>query len=706
MNRIYPGELYRPLNAYSDANEIRLLTFEDPIPRSNRIHCRLTVHSLDSISDRFRNHLAAKGSSGQIRRKDVTEWAAQNNIERNNPQASLPAQACHFDWGCYDTLSYVWGSEISHERIVVNGHMVSVTENLLGVLKNLSRAQQYRGRHKLWVDALCINQKDEREKTSQIKKMRYIYSVAWRVVSWLGEEGNASNSAFDLLEKFADIACAADTPAPFGELPLPSGLFFGDYFYGLNELMSRRYWSRLWIVQELVLGASSVVFRCGERVMDWETFCLGMGILNRADMWILKDQLLENEHQTRGIGGPGYHAVWGTLYIHLVHKDIQVLAHNEETDGGGNLSLRRLLDIACGSDCTDVRDKVFALLGMMEPHIASNVAHDYSNPPSTIFSTVSRSFITHYNDLEPLREGNPWSRTGTPSWAADWTWGGRLRYSRPESRLWGFWNVWNEQPIDPRGIYRAAGNEAAHYTFIDDKVLQCSGFVVDVVTGLGAVGSGYFAWDSSAMEQCLSWRSIYGGPEETAIALYKTLLQDCVVAGQPAEDRHAALLHLPKSFSVAQPQFHQRQWQWMASQRGYYFRWQLWRAAHDEMVMGANMRLGDFFSDELLDGATERDYTEVWGGFDRTSKERRFMLTQRGLLGWAPDNIFGGHEEQTRKGDLIAIIFGCSTPLIIRPTSWGQFRIVGEAYVHGLMQGEALTLLETKQCHMQDFTFV
>ncbi|ETS76121.1 hypothetical protein PFICI_11508 [Pestalotiopsis fici W106-1] len=702
MDRAYPSDLYTPLN--EAANEIRLLTFEDSSSRPSRIHCRLTVHSLDSISDSFRRHLVAKGNPSQLRRKDVIEWAVQSNIERNDPTASLSDEACHFEWGCYDTLSYVWGSKISRERIVVNGHKVSATENLVGVLRNLSKTGQYRGRHRLWVDALCINQTDEREKTSQIKKMRYIYSVAWRVVSWLGEDGNASNAAFDLLEKFADIARQVGKPA-FGELPLPSGLFFGDYFYGLNELMQRPYWSRLWIVQELVLGSSSVVLRCGERVLGWKTFCSGINILNRADMWVIKDQLLKMEHKARGLGGSRYHAVFGTLYIHLVHKDIQVLAHYEETQGGGNLSLRRLLDIACGSDCTDMRDKVFSLLGMMEPQIASTVVHDYSNPPSTLFATVTRSFITHYNDLEPLREGNPWSRTGTPSWAADWTWDGRLRYSRPETPLWGFWNVWNEQPIDARRLYRAAGDKVAQYTFIDEKVLKCRGFVVDVVTGLGAVGSGYFAWDASATEQCLSWQSIYGGPEETAIALYKTLVLDCVVAGQPAEDRHAAILHLPRKFSLAQPQFHQRQWQWMASQRGYYFRWQLWRAAHDEIVMG-NMRLGDFFSDELLDGATEQDYAEVYGGFDRTGKERRFMLTERGYLGWAPDNIAGGFGEQTRRGDLICIIFGCSTPLIIRPTISGQYLIVGEAYVHGLMRGEALDFLDAKQCHVQDFTFV
>jgi hypothetical protein len=43
------------------------------------------------------------------------------------------------------------------------------------------------------------------------------------------------------------------------------------------------------------------------------------------------------------------------------------------------------------------------------------------------------------------------------------------------------------------------------------------------------------------------------------------------------------------------------------------------------------------------------------------------MTTVKGYLGWAPDNKFGDDEAQAKKGDLVAIIFGCSAPLVIRP---------------------------------------
>ena len=40
--------------------------------------------------------------------------------------------------------------------------------------------------------------------------------------------------------------------------------------------------------------------------------------------------------------------------------------------------------------------------------------------------------------------------------------------------------------------------------------------------------------------------------------------------------------------------------------------------------------------------------------------------------------------------DMIAIIYGCKTPFLIRPSTAGHYHLNGECYVHGLMLGEAL----------------
>jgi hypothetical protein len=80
------------------------------------------------------------------------------------------------------------------------------------------------------------------------------------------------------------------------------------------------------------------------------------------------------------------------------------------------------------------------------------------------------------------------------------------------------------------------------------------------------------------------------------------------------------------------------------------------------------------------------------------------VTTVNGYLGWAPDNIYGSDEDQTRKGDPICIIFSCSTPIVIRPHG-KLFKVVGEAYVQGIMEGEATKFLESSGYQIQDVTF-
>lgn len=117
-------------------------------------------------------------------------------------------------------------------------------------------------------------------------------------------------------------------------------------------------------------------------------------------------------------------------------------------------------------------------------------------------------------------------------------------------------------------------------------------------------------------------------------------------------------------------------------------------------------RLDDFFHDEIPPDASELDYSEVYSCFDRASQKRRFMTTTNGYMGWAPDNIFGKDSEQTRPGDMIAVLLGCSTPVVIRRYGpCGYFQVIGEAYVQGLMDGEAMELVNTGKLQCARMTF-
>ena len=85
--------------------------------------------------------------------------------------------------GSYEALSYVWGSSKVLRLMFVHGHVFRITANLDTALRHLRHETQVRS---LWIDAICINQKDNKEKSSQVNQMRHVYAKASRVLVWLG----------------------------------------------------------------------------------------------------------------------------------------------------------------------------------------------------------------------------------------------------------------------------------------------------------------------------------------------------------------------------------------------------------------------------------------------------------------------------------------------------------------------------------------
>jgi hypothetical protein len=630
-----------------------------------------------------------------------TDYPPQTRSSHTSSRGPSPT-AYRYRWGDFAALSYRWGEGQEIREILVNNTGKTVTRNLEEALRNLATTGEFQRGYKIWIDALCINQNDEHERASQIRKMREIYSGAWSVISWLGDSLTEKHIpyAFTFLRMLASLDQQHQSLGPL--FHDTEGLLNDNCFMVLHELMKHPYWSRLWIVQEVVMGASCTVLRCGSQFLDWNTFCEAIAVLYKGDNWNVKDDMLAKSH-ARGIS---HHRIWLTTGVHLVHKDLDQLSRYERGDGSiGRLGFRRLLEVAGSGHCRDVRDKVFSLIGVMENDIANEVIKAYSLDIPSLFATVARAFIISHNNLEPLRQANPWGPERPPSWAADWTWHGRMRWSRPETRPSGpLWNPMDPEP-NPDTIFNAHMQRPAVYSFPDNHLLTCSGFIFAEISGLGARENGYFKWARDKMLGCPSWTSAYGNEDSTAEALSRVLLGGSRVGrDEQAQGCHAAVLNLPSTSRVALPEFQRRGWAWLSRQEAYYFRWQNWRKAHDDMMIGGR-RLDSFFTNTIPEDAGEYAFTAAWVGIDRTIKERRFMLTNNGLLGWAPDNAYDRNtDNQTQVGDLVAIIFGCSTPLVIR-RSGEQFQVVGEAYVEGAMNGEAVQLLERGDYQEQAFEF-
>jgi len=108
-------------------------------------------------------------------------------------------------------LSYVWGNSKVTDSILLEGQLIQVTSNLFSALTKI-RESTYelpdgvKSCKHLWVDALCINQKDYEEKNRQVPMMRDIYKEAELVIMWLGEEDQESGRVVSLIEQWSNAA--------------------------------------------------------------------------------------------------------------------------------------------------------------------------------------------------------------------------------------------------------------------------------------------------------------------------------------------------------------------------------------------------------------------------------------------------------------------------------------------------------------------
>jgi hypothetical protein len=176
----------------------------------------------------------------------------------------------------YEALSYFCGDPKTTSPVYLEGVRSHVTINLELALRHL----RYEDRERvLWVDALSINQRDVRERNSQVKKMRDIYMGANKVLVWLGPEEDAK-VALDFCEELQYIR-RMEVNEVFGKThSLNHGHIYDPWAiwsrYEKDELKwkackalftGRPWWSRTWIVQE-VLHGGRVDFQMGKIVVS------------------------------------------------------------------------------------------------------------------------------------------------------------------------------------------------------------------------------------------------------------------------------------------------------------------------------------------------------------------------------------------------------------------------------------------------------
>jgi len=104
-----------------------------------------------------------------------------------------------------------------------------------------------RGHRRVWVDSICINQKSLVERSTQVAKMGSIYSNCRRVVVYLGDEIVTNTpSAYPVRRRIEDVVSFDSTTTEDESESRPARI-------NLTPILQRRYFSRIWVVQELLL---------------------------------------------------------------------------------------------------------------------------------------------------------------------------------------------------------------------------------------------------------------------------------------------------------------------------------------------------------------------------------------------------------------------------------------------------------------------
>ncbi|KAF2814216.1 HET-domain-containing protein [Mytilinidion resinicola] len=283
------------------------------------------------------------------------------------------------DWGKrthpYDALSYVWGSWDNPQSISIseqnfeNEHVLPVTRNLHEALSRLRHRSIDRI---LWIDAICINQKNDREKEQQIQFMAKIYAQADRVVVWLGETADGSDRALEEMR----VAGGKKSTDSFNSEAIPQAVV---------ALLQRPWFQRIWVLQEAA-AARHVLIMCGSAEIDGYAFCLGVDSF--LDSYKLRADLQSVARSvTYLIRGAIFRPKYSMGRLSRSTLDIS--------------SLDELMDMYHARQATMRHDKVYALLGMSSDDLSNaGLSPSYEVPWEDLFQRLVKYLLCQKISVE------------------------------------------------------------------------------------------------------------------------------------------------------------------------------------------------------------------------------------------------------------------------------------------------------------------
>ncbi|EOD45301.1 putative heterokaryon incompatibility protein [Neofusicoccum parvum UCRNP2] len=691
-----PEFAYRPLD--EARNEIRVISFlrpHDPAAptpvspeHAELVRCTLEHVSLNERLNDYENFVASSPPLSRRNSYDIWHTETNNRYRSSSPRggadtppdrASAHPRYHRFAWGDYGALSYTWGDQSQKRPILLNDTVVHVGRNLEAALRRFVRYPDYADGLKLWVDAICINQRDLQERSRQVRRMGNIFSSALLVTIWLGElpkvEADGDAAGMVALQALVSRCLDDSTTKQAVEKTLQDPQISSALRVAVERLVNVAYWTRTWIIQEKCLGPFNASLLFGPYVFSLIPLrnflaCannIAGAIKTREKAWqILKLMELAVRHQERLPLGNG----------------------DEDRKKADMDDLGLLLMLGRLAQTTDPRDKLYGLMGMIPRYVTQHIEPDYSAPVETVFSDFGRALIQGFNNLNMVLTGNSPSAFNVPSWVPDLT------------DLWDP-HLWSTD------CNATPGTQPRFSVTDNGRTLVVQGFKCDVVDStapqLGWTG-GALSVQQPALQPLHATAPPPGADLKTAIVrtIHRHATLDCHAgatvldipwlddadADDDDDDARTQLLLArgwgPVLAHANLADFHRFRAQLDAH-------WRPWgRAFRSFFPPAADVpvcaRPAEFVA------ALERHQGIVYPA----------LTTRRGL--------FGASIHAARPGDVVAVVPGCYAPVLLRPRraeAGGEvFEAVSHCYVEGLMRGEAMGWLEGGEGVLEDLRIV
>lgn len=580
----------------------------------------------------------------------------------------------------YEALSYTWVHDgnpwipNTPTSIVCNNTHLNIPMSLETALRHICDPREPRV---IWADAICINQKDRDEKTHQVSLMQDIYRKATRVIIWLGPESmngpgelaldlvpylvaasRDPNTAVEQLHQSADIRLlnhfATQVCASHGIPQEPNEALVTVYtaFFKLLELP---WFARTWIVQEAAVASDAILLH-GKRSVSWADFleAFAFSLKEPSLMTFLTPRKLE-------------YALGLFIACQTVQKG----------------SRQTLLDLLlqhrnCGA--SDPRDKVFALCGLARDSGPNglDVKIDYRSDTAEIYTDVAISILKRSADLALLSVPHPSTSSsvaGLPSWVPDWSLSSRSTSFRARDI--------SEKYFFPS---KASKDTISDPKFSSDgRLLAMNGMLVDQIINVGSlheIDEESIIFTKIPKEQTIlnDWEHVSGARSRFKYVTGENMLDvywQTLIGGCPSteyEELRGQFLEFDRTIKL----FRMLHWVGLQKYRKAYI-----AASCVMLTVSAMSDVTRGRPSSPLSGGYA-----TWGFATRMAmavRQRRMIKTQKGFVGLASD--------EAMTGDSVVLFQGGQVPLILRwmGTHW---KLVGDAYVHGIMNGEAFDLDE------------